>query len=110
MSRGGLRAERFKRGQQLPGRLRATRRILLERAHNERTQRRWQLRVDVVQCLRRFADMRRDQRVRGGVCGKHMRTGQQFIRDHAPGIEIGAVVRVGIAERLLGRHVGRRPE
>jgi hypothetical protein len=39
-----------------------------------------------------------------------MPASEHFVGDHAERVEVGAVICVSIADRLLGRHVRRRPQ
>ena len=50
----------------------------------------WHLRLHLVQRLRHFTHVRRDQRVRGGASGERMHARQQFIRDHSSRIYASA--------------------
>ena len=53
--------------------------------------------------------MRDDERMRRARA-ERVRARQRLVGDDAERVEIGAMVDVGVAERLLGRHVRRRPE
>ena len=50
--------------------------------------------------------MRRHDFVRRGALERQP-AGERFVRDHAGGVDVHAVVGVGIARRLFRRHVGR---
>ena len=53
--------------------------------------------------------MRGDQFVRDARLKRRM-TGEEFVREAAEGVDVGAVVHGGIARRLLWRHVRRRAD
>ncbi|CAA9292297.1 MAG: hypothetical protein AVDCRST_MAG11-198 [uncultured Gemmatimonadaceae bacterium] len=83
------------------------RRVLREAARHERGER---TRDRLRQRRRRLREVCRHQRLRGRLAGERVPTGEQLVGHDAPGVQVGPVVRRGIAGRLLGRHVGGRAQ
>ena len=72
-------------------------------------QRRRQVAAEFGDRLGRLAHVRGEHALRRAV-GEDGLSGQQLVRHRAERVDVGAVVDVRIARRLLGRHVRRRAD
>ena len=88
------------------GALGSRRGVLRQQLHDECVERVWGLRSAHARMRRRFRHVRYDERLRAPA-GEGMRAGEQFVGDHAKGVEVRASVGRDVARRLFGGHVRR---
>ena len=86
--------------------LRPLGRRLCQELHNETPEGRWDIRPQDLNGFGRLGQMRRRQ-LSYASAGERRRAGKHLVRHQAECVEIRAVIRLGIAERLFRRHVRR---
>src|SRR3954468_24776291 len=89
---------------ELAGTLKTVGRRLLERLLDGARDRGRNVAAEVLQARRRLSQVCREYRL-GSSAAEGRRTRQHLVAEDAERIDVGAMIDVGVAEGLLGRHV-----